>query len=296
MGEFDIGIIGGDRRTAYMIPAFEEMGYKIICYGVKQADARTRESKTCVKAHSLIEIVTSSKVIVGGIPFVKGGKICSEVQLLDLDETILMKNVSKEQKIFGGAIENPFMGFCQDKKIDCYDFMKEESIAVFNAVATAEGAILEALKNQETNLHKSKCLVLGFGRCGKVLSGKLKGLSAEVTVCSKCREELSYAEVYGMDTLYLNQLEDRIHEYEYIFNTIPAVVVRGNLLKNTRRNVLFIDIASGVGGVDYLAAKELGIHALHCMGLPGKYAAKISARKLSEYVVEKAFIGHENVC
>ena len=61
--------------------------------------------------------------------------------------------------------------------------MKDESIAVFNAVATAEGAILEAMLHKQTNIHHSRTLVLGYGRCGKVLSEKLKGLSAHVTVC-----------------------------------------------------------------------------------------------------------------
>lgn len=296
MPESDIALLGGDKRTAYMIPVFEEKGYNVICYGIEDAKGEMPEAAACKTASSLPEAISSAKVIVGGIPFIKQKKIFSTKKLPDLDINAFLACLEKKQKLFAGVIPEEVKAACQEKKILCCDFMKDESIAVFNAVATAEGAILEALKNQETNLHKSSCLVLGYGRCGKVLAQKLKGLSADVTVCSRCRLELSYADIYGLKTLRMHELEDKFHEYEYIFNTVPAVIIRKNLLKNARRNVLLIDIASGAGGVDYLAAEELGIHALHCLGLPGTYAARISARKLSEFVIEKAFTGQEKLC
>ena len=60
--------------------------------------------------------------------------------------------------------------------------MKMDDVAIYNAIATAEGAIMEAIKMQPINLHKSRCLVLGYGRCAKVLAAKLKGMDAQVTV------------------------------------------------------------------------------------------------------------------
>ena len=59
------------------------------------------------------------------------------------------------------------------------------------------------------------------------------------------------------------------------------------ILGKLPQDALIIDIASGKGGVDYQAAERLGINALHCLGLPGKYAGKISAKKLTEYVRNK---------
>ena len=112
----------------------------------------------------------------------------------------------KCHKIFGGIIPEAFHQECSERGIACYDFMKEESIAVFNAIATAEGAILEALLHKQTNIHQSKTLVLGYGRCGKVLCGKLKGLSAHVTVCANNSLELALAEAFGLDVLPLKKV------------------------------------------------------------------------------------------
>lgn len=199
----------------------------------------------------------------------------------------LSRHIRKYHKIFGGIIPEAFRQECGERGIACYDFMKDESIAVFNAVATAEGAILEAMLHKQTNIHHSRTLVLGYGRCGKVLSEKLKGLSAHVTVCGNNAVELATAEAFGMDVLPLKELEGKINGFEYIYNTIPALVLEGEILKKVEKGALIIDIASGRGGLDYQEAEERQLNALHCLGLPGKYAGEVSAKRLSEYVIGK---------
>ena len=217
-------------------------------------------------------------MIVGGIPIEKKG-------IVNIRE--LSRHLRKRHRVFGGVISDAFRQECDERGILCFDFMKDESIAVFNAVATAEGAILEALAHKDTNIHGSKSLVLGYGRCGKVLAQKLKGLSADVTVCGNNLIELASAETMGMEPLLLSRMEECIGEFEYIYNTIPAVVLPDALLARVRKDALIIDIASGKGGVDDKAAEALKLRCLHCLGLPGKYAGRISAKGLTEYVVDK---------
>lgn len=292
MAEYDIAVIGGDKRTAYMVPFFRESGYKVICFGIQETEEAEMEAKHSMEAGhsieakhsieadgyagSLREAVDSADVIVGGIPLEKKG-------VLDIRE--LSRLIRKRHTIFGGVIPETFRQECGERNIVCCDFMQVESIAVFNAVATAEGAILEALRHKDTNIHRSKSLVIGYGRCGKILSDKLKGLSALVTVCSGSQTELALADAYGMQTLALDQLGEKAGEYEYVYNTVPAPLIDEAVLQKMNKDVLVIDIASGKGGVDYKAAKELSVHALHCLGLPGKYACRISARCLTDYVL-----------
>ena len=54
-----------------------------------------------------------------------------------------------------------------------------------NAVATAEGAIAEAVLHSDGTLHGAACLVIGFGRVGLALAQRLRGLSAHVTVAAR---------------------------------------------------------------------------------------------------------------
>lgn len=276
MAEYDIAVIGGDKRTAYMAPFFREMGYRVICYKTSRIKGAAVEADGV--AETLKQAVDGAGIIVGGIPIEKKG-------IVHFRE--LSRHLRRHHKVFGGVIPEAFRQECDERGICCFDYMKDESLAIFNAIATAEGAILEALLHKDTNIHRSRSLVAGYGRCGMALAQKLKGLSAFVTVCSSNPEELARAEAMGMETLLLGLLEGEAGNYEYIYNTIPALAFTEPVLERMQKDALVIDIASGKGGVDYEAAQRLGIEALHCLGLPGKYAGSTSAKRLAEYVRSK---------
>ena len=284
MERYDMALIGGDARTAYMVPYLMEKGYRVISYGISPV-AETWDSD--LHAKSLEEAVEQAQIIIGGIPLLKEGKINAKHSLPDLEAERLYQGMKKEQILFGGVMPEDFEERCEEKEIHCIDFMKDEALTVFNAIATAEGAILEALVHQKTNIHGSDSLVLGYGRCGRVLAEKLRGMGAKVTVCCRNEVQLAYADAFGMDSLLLEDLEDEIQRFEYIYNTVPAVLLGKNLLKRMRRDVLVIDLASKPGGVDYAAAEELGIKAMLCSGLPGKYAPKTSAKGLVDFVIRR---------
>lgn len=276
MAEYDIAVIGGDKRTAYMVPYFREKGYRVI--GYKLCHLKGADTVPDQTAESLRQAIESADVIVGGIPIEKKGIVNSRE---------LSRHLRRRHRIFGGVIGEAFRQECDERGILCCDFMKDEGLAIFNAIATAEGVILEALSHKATNIHGSSSLVLGYGRCGRVLAQKLTGLSAEVTVCSGNQTELAMAEAMGMKILALDRLQESLGEFEYLYNTIPAMILAKEQLERVRQDALILDIASGKGGVDEKAADQLGIESLHCLGLPGKYAGRISAKRLTEYVIDK---------
>jgi len=281
--EFDIALIGGDARIAYMAPFLSEKGYRVIGYGLSD-DSEIKDA--FVEAASLKEAIEVAGCIVGGIPLFKGNLLCSQHPLSDLLKVEFDALLQKEQRLFGGILPTEFVSRCKDRGIVCYDFMKYEPYVIRNAIATAEGSILEALQHKNTSIHGNKALVLGYGRCGRILAQKLKGLDAKVCVCSKSEEELAQAETYGMELLCLKELEEHISEYEYIYNTIPAVVLTQDVLRHVRKDALVIDIASAPGGVEDKAAKKFAVKVLYCYGLPGKYAPKTAAEGLAEYVIQ----------
>lgn len=284
MEQYDIALLGGDARTAYMIPYLLEKGYRIISYGL----AVGKNVSDCImEATSLKAAVEGSRFLVGGIPFSKDGKIFSRQLLPDIQMEEWYHLLRPGLTVFGGVLPEEMTKLCEEKGIRCYDFMKSEPLAIKNAIATAEGCILEALSHKDTNLHGSPMLVLGYGRCGSVLARKLRGLDACVSVCSRCDRELAYAQTCGMHTLGLDELSQHIGESAYIFNTVPAKVLSKDILPKVRRDALIIDIASAPGGVDDEEARKLGIEVLHCYGLPGKYAPKAAAKDLADYVIEK---------
>jgi len=81
----------------------------------------------------------------------------------------------------------------------------------------------------------------------------------------------------------LKRLNDKTN-FEIIFNTIPAVVLERAYLQRLNSDTLIVDLASTPGGTDFIAAKELGISAIHALSLPGKVAPKTAGEILSRTI------------
>ena len=299
MIKYDIAIIGGDRRTACMAPVFLNKGYRVICYHIQESgikDSYIQDSCSTQNfnipqiqyAHSLKEALENAQIIVGGIPFTKNDCLYCESNSIQIKLCEFQRCLRKRQKVFGGVIPEDFRRICDEREISCFDYMKDEPLTLFNAISTAEGAILEALIHKDTNIHQSNTLVLGYGRCGKILADKLKGMSAYVTIASNDDKELSLASALGFNTLYTSQLNSKIYHFEYIFNTIPFCILNKACLENVPKNSLIIDIASNRIGADYDAASQLNTNIIYCPGLPGKHSSQSCAEKLVEYTINNS--------
>ena len=148
-----------------------------------------------------------------------------------------------------------------------------------NAVPTAEGAIEIAIAETPFTIHGSKSLVLGYGKIGKILSKDLYALGAQTYVEARKYADLAMIEGHGYEPLPLDNLKDHIHEFDIIFNTIPSLILDDEILAKVKKDALIIDLASKPGGVDFDAARELGVNTIWALSLPGK-VAPISAGQI----------------
>lgn len=280
---YDMALLGGDARVAMLAQHFAKQGYRVIGCGLMEG----WENPQVTYTDSIKEAVEEAKCIVGGVPMFKDGKLNGTTWMTTVSEEAIYKLLENKQLVFGGMIPNTFSVLCREKEIACFDYMKEDTIAIYNAIATAEGAIMEAIRNKDSNLHQSECLVLGYGKCARVLARKLKGLDAKVHICARSRVAREWAQADGFVAISFEQLKEHMQLFDYVFNTVPALVVTKEVLKNTKENALIIDIASGKGGVDYTYAYKANLHVIQCLGLPGKYAPRASAVAIANYIQEK---------
>ena len=211
-----------------------------------------------------------SHIILCPVPFTKDGKtIFSENSLPGLEIQTFTACLKNTHILFGGNIP-PLSGErCDLLSIPCHDFMKMEDVAWKNAVATAEGAVAEAISLSPVNLYRSRCLVTGYGRCAAILADRLKGMGAPRNRGGpQCPPRLVPAHCLGYDTCLLKELGDVIGESDFIFNTIPSLVLNAALANQVQENAAVIDIASAPGGVDFQALECRNIRARLCPGLP----------------------------
>lgn len=217
------------------------------------------------------------------------------------------------QYVFGCNFPPEIVEHKRRQGIFFVDYMKEEGAAYTNAVATAEGALAEAILSGKEVLCGADMLVMGYGRCGQVLAQRLQAMGGRVTVYEKDPEKLAIAKACGLDAVQAKEeptgyepgavtiancsLEPEGDEacqrldaqfwsrFLYLFNTVPAPVLSAERLSHVRHDAVLIDIASVPGGLDYAYCAQRGMNAKLCGGLPAKYAPK-SAAELLYHIIE----------
>lgn len=198
--------------------------------------------------------------------------------------------LQKGQTVYGCNFPIELRKDCEEKGIRFVDYMKVDGVASRNAVATAEGAIAEALQMGRVSIQESRILVLGYGTCGAVLADKLMAWKAKVTVAERKEMKRECARTYGCQAISFEKLPEEIGQFDIIFNTVPARVLTECHLNRVKCGVVIIDIASKPGGVDFDYCRKENISAKLCLGLPGKYAP-ISAAGILMEVIIKTILG-----
>lgn len=263
------GVIGGDKRQIAMAESIAEDGYTVFAAGMEQAQFIHGVQKA-----TLEETIDSSEVIILPLPATVDKKTLNapfSAAKIVLDEDFA--RMLQHKKVFCGMA--PGLTKTSDlwNQIAVADYFDREEFTVKNAVPTSEGAIEIAMREYPGTINGSKCLVAGFGRIGKVLSRMLHGLGADVSVSARKPQDLAWIELDGYNPVSNAKLCET-KGYDIIFNTVPAMVFDAHTLARTAGDSLVIDLASAPGGVDFEAAKRLGIRAIQALSLPGKVAPK----------------------
>lgn len=272
-----ISVIGGDMRQLTLADELRREGYRILLYGFDESMPETADCLEC----SL-----DADIVILPVPVSFDGETINMPFGKDkLTIDTFMEKINPSSLVFGGRITKSIADALTKRRIAFRDYMQREELAVRNAVPTAEGAIEIAIAETPITLHGSKCLVLGYGKVGKILSGMLSGMGAQTYVEARKYADLAMIEGHGCESLPLCELKNRINEFDVIFNTVPAMILPAEILKNIQKNALVIDLASKPGGVDFSAAKALGIKVIWALSLPGKVAPVTSGKIIKDTIM-----------
>lgn len=274
--DWEIVIAGGDAREIVLALELEKKGAKIYLAGFEKYVIPSRPNiSTGLPGRADAVICPLAGINANGeiyAPFSDGKLTIESIRLPISAGTIFLC----------GAIPDELRNDLNGAGVSVVKTGNLDELCIYNAIPTAEGAIGIALRESPITIYGSKALVLGFGRCAAPLSRALLGLGAEVTVAARRREVLAQAYSLGFRTLELPRLAGYLSKFNFIFNTVPALVLDEELLRKVKRDVLIVDIASAPGGTDFNAADKLGIKSILAPGLPGKTAPVTSGKILAQ--------------
>lgn len=277
---YKIVVIGGDKRQVYLAQILAAKGYDVSVYGLCERVCDKRIQETA----ALKEALKEADAVAGPVPFLRSGKITGTYTAPDLNVEALLDGMPEAAVLFAGNIPDDVKSCAVRKKLRVYDMMQDEMVAAANSVAAAEGAAAEAITRSPVNLTKSRCLVLGYGRCGSALTRLLKSFSCTVSVFEKDRRRAAEASVLADGAVSSDELPDVVREADFLFNTVPERILTEDLLRSVKKGAWILDLASAPGGVDYRAAEALSVNAVLLPGLPGRYAPFSSAQILADFM------------
>lgn len=266
-------IIGGDDRLVELAEIFERNGMNISTYGMDKVEIKNVENYL-----SLDAALENSDIVVCPIPFSKDvHKVNSKYSSVDIEIEELFKKLEPGKKLILGAINNYSKELAKKYGIEYVDYHKDEGYQILNTIPTAEGALAIIINETRETLFRSKILVLGYGRIGRLLSEYLKNLNAEVYVEARKDSDLTWINARGMKAVPIEELPLYLGEMNTIVNTVPAMMLDCGKLDLVKKDVFILDVASTPGGIDFSYAAEKGIKTVHALGIPGKIACHSAA-------------------
>ena len=264
------GVIGGDRRQAELSHLLARDGHCVRTYGLDRWKG--------VGADTL-DHAASADIVILPLPLCRGDGVlnCEEGAVPTAD---LFRRLRPRQRILAGQVRPRQRQEAEALGLTVEDYFLREELAVANAAATAEGAVQTAMERLDRTLLGMECLVIGFGRIGKLLSHRLHGLGAHVTATARKPEDLAWIRAYGYRAMETGGLDGSLDDFGAVFNTVPSPVLTGPLTAQLPRDCLCVDLAS-VRGIETL---EDGPEVLWARSLPGKLVPQSAAAAIRDAV------------
>jgi dipicolinate synthase subunit A len=209
------------------------------------------------------------------IPCAKGALCCAD----------FLGCLDKNALVTGGKMPVPMIEFFNSSGFDTADYIRREELAVKNAVPTAEGALALAMNELDVTVRGTRTLIVGWGRVAKACAALFSAAGARVCIAARKPAALAEAQCLGYEAFPINELFARIGGFTLIINSVPAPVLTSEVVCETKRNCLIIDLASKPGGTDFAACDKLSRRAVHALSLPGKCAPVTAGEIIAETVL-----------
>lgn len=242
-----IAVIGGDARFAVCAELFSKKGCECAVFGLEKAENLSMATKSA----SVSDALSGCDALILPIPVSKDeNHIFSPLSDSKINLTDILENIKGNPIIFIGQNQETIKNF-NLSELDIITYTASKTFAILGSVPTAECAISTATYHSRKCCCNSKYLIVGCGNVGKRLGLLSKNMGAEVFMSARKKEDLAWIEAHGMIPLKTYGLSSENTKFDVIFNTVPHMVLREEVLKKLQGSPLIIELASKPYGADF---------------------------------------------
>src|SRR4051794_19643496 len=192
------------------------------------------------------------------------------------DHAMLSGMAPRAHIILGWADKN-LKAHAEALSVGLHEYEWDRSLMLQRTPAILEGLLKIVIENTTITIHNSTACVVGQGTIGAVLARYLVALGAHTHVAARNPEQRAAAFVAGATPHKLDELPALAPNLDFIFSTVPTRVVGEDVLSRLPKSALVVDLAAPPGGVDFDAAKRLGLKAIWGRGLGSRAPVTVGA-------------------
>ena len=166
--------------------------------------------------------------------------------------------------IYCGNLPEEILKLFADRMVKVNNLLDDEFFAIQNARLTAEGVLSLIIEKTEKSIEDVNVLFLGGGRISKASAILLKKLGVFVGIASYNKADYNMAHYYSDRAYYKEEYVSALKDFDVIVNTRPFCYIDVKILKNLKRDALFLETASvkciseeNSEGVNYILAPAL---------------------------------------
>ncbi len=261
-----IGMLGGDRREQEIARRAAATGARVRAHGFPWPPAGISGVQHLSNPADVLDGARFALFPIPGISASGALFAPSAPEPIIPDRAMLSRMAPRAHIILGWADKN-LKTHADALSIKLHEYEWDRSLMLQRTPAIIEGLLKIVIENTDFTIHNAKACVVGQGTIGAVLARYLVALGACTAVVARKPEQRSAAFVAGATPYTFEQLPELATRLDLLFSTVPTRVVGEDVLVRMPKAALLVDLAAPPGGIDFDAAKRLGLKAIWGRGL-----------------------------
>lgn len=271
-----IGMLGGDKREQEIARLAAATGAQVRAHGFpwpEQGIPGVRHLKDPA------EVLKGARFALFPIPGIaaSGALFAPAAPAPIIPDHAMLAGMAPRAHIILGWADGSLKAHAAALSIALHEYEWDRGLMLQRTPAIIEGLLKIVIEHTAITIHNAHACVVGQGTIGTVLARYLVALGAHTHVAARNAEQRAAAFVAGATPHLLSDLPALAPHLDLVFSTVPSRVVGDDVLSALRKTALIVDLAAPPGGVDFEAAKRLGLNAIWGRGLGSRAPVTVGA-------------------
>ncbi len=271
-----IGMLGGDKREQEIARRAGATGAEVRALGFPWPEQGIPGVKHLSDPAAVLKGARFALFPIPGIS-ANGALFAPAAATPIVPDRAMLSGMAPRAHIILGWADKNLKAHCDALDIKLHEYEWDKSLMLERTPAIIEGLLKIVIDNSVITVHNAQACVVGQGTIGTVLARYLVALGAHTHVAARNPEQRAAAYVSGATPHTLDELPALAPTLDFVFSTVPTRVVGEDVLSRLPKSALIVDLAAPPGGVDFDAAKRLGLTAIWGRGLGSRAPVTVGA-------------------